>query len=85
MPKAKSKSISRRTYTGETKQLSLRMRGSLFYRVKRCAEDHSLSVSEAIEQLVEVGLGIRKKLKRTQKEFAAMIGVSVATLRNWAP
>ncbi len=26
---------------------------------------------------------IREKLKRTQREFAAMIGVSVATLRNW--
>ncbi len=26
---------------------------------------------------------IRRKLKQTQTEFAAMIGVSVATLRNW--
>ncbi|MEM7351800.1 MAG: NadS family protein [Acidobacteriota bacterium] len=26
---------------------------------------------------------IRKKLDRSQTEFAAMIGVSVATLRNW--
>ncbi len=26
---------------------------------------------------------IRKKLNRSQPEFAAMIGVSVATLRNW--
>jgi putative transcriptional regulator len=27
--------------------------------------------------------GIRKKLKKSQDEFALMIGVSVATLRNW--
>jgi len=27
--------------------------------------------------------GIRKKLQLTQLEFAMMIGVSVATLRNW--
>ena len=26
---------------------------------------------------------IRKKLKKSQDEFALMIGVSVATLRNW--
>jgi putative transcriptional regulator len=26
---------------------------------------------------------IRKKLKKSQDEFAMMIGVSVATLRNW--
>ncbi len=26
---------------------------------------------------------IREKLNRSQTEFAAMIGVSVATLRNW--
>jgi putative transcriptional regulator len=26
---------------------------------------------------------IRKKLKKSQGEFALMIGVSVATLRNW--
>jgi putative transcriptional regulator len=27
--------------------------------------------------------GIRKKLRKSQDEFALMIGVSVATLRNW--
>ena len=27
--------------------------------------------------------GIRRKLKKSQDEFALMIGVSVATLRNW--
>ena len=27
--------------------------------------------------------GIREKLKASQAEFALMIGVSVATLRNW--
>lgn len=26
---------------------------------------------------------IRKKLKKSQNEFALMIGVSIATLRNW--
>jgi putative transcriptional regulator len=26
---------------------------------------------------------VRKRLKKTQAEFALMIGVSVATLRNW--
>jgi putative transcriptional regulator len=26
---------------------------------------------------------IRKRLKKSQEEFALMIGVSVATLRNW--
>ncbi len=26
---------------------------------------------------------IREKLHKTQKEFALMIGISVATLRNW--
>jgi putative transcriptional regulator len=28
-------------------------------------------------------LAIRKKLEKSQDEFALMIGVSVATLRNW--
>ncbi|MGH9420325.1 MAG: helix-turn-helix domain-containing protein [Thermoanaerobaculia bacterium] len=41
------------------------------------------SPSRAFSFTPEDVQAIRKRLKKSQEEFALMIGVSVATLRNW--